>query len=256
LDVCFWGKERNIQSGDASPHSKSAGVFSLAGGRTWGKLDTMAANAPNSSETNRLLRGSGHGQSSDWDVLLGRHRDRLRRMVSLRLDGRLRGRVDPSDVLRQAFADAGRRRQEYLDTAAEPFFLWLRRLTGQRLHALHLQRLGETPPPDGELSLQCRAVPATCSLALAAQLLGRLPQPSQAEVRARRMRRLEEALNAMAPLAREVLALRHFEQLDNREAAAILGCPEGEASKLYVRALKELNVILTSLTGPAGEDRP
>jgi RNA polymerase sigma-70 factor (ECF subfamily) len=178
-------------------------------------------------------------------------------MVSLRLDRRLRGWVDPSDVIRLAAAAASSRCAEYLHNPGEPFFLWLRRLTGQVLHAVQQQRLGG-PPADGGrgLSLQPRSLPAASSLALAAHLLGQTQPPAQADLRARRLRCLEEALNAMAAPEREVLALRHFEQLDNAETAAVLGLPEAEASSLYIRSLKKLKDSLRGMPGEAREQRP
>lgn len=210
----------------------------------------------NSSETKRLLGSVASGQSDGWEALLRRHRERLRRMVSLRLDRRMRGWVDPSDVIRQAFADAAARQAEYLQSATEPFFIWLRRVVGQKLRRVQEDRLGETLPDRGrELSLHQGAAPAANSVALAAQLLGQAPPLSEGEVRAQRMIRLEEALNNMDAQEREILALRHFEQLNNGEAAAVLEISQSDASKLYLRALKKLKEIIQSLSGPR-EQRP
>jgi RNA polymerase sigma-70 factor (ECF subfamily) len=211
----------------------------------------------NSSETNRLLRHVAGGQPEDWEALIGRHRDRLRRMVSLRLDRRLRGGVDPSDVIRQTSAAAASRRAEYLQNPAEPFFVWLRRLTGQTLQALQQERLGEAAAGSGrELCLRAGSMPAASSVALAAHLLGHSEGLGQAELRARRQRYLEEALNGMGLPEREILALRHFEQLNNAEAAAVLGLPEAEASKLYIRALKQLKECLQGMPGESRQPRP
>ena len=88
-----------------------------------------------------------------------------------------------------------------------------------------------------EISLYRGVLPATSSAALAAQLLGREPQPGEAAIRGEMKIRLQEALNSMEPLDREVLALRHFEQLNNRETAHAMGVHESAASKRYVRAL-------------------
>ncbi len=210
----------------------------------------------NSSETNRLLRAAAEGKADGWDALLGKHRERLRRMVSLRLDRRMRGGIDPTDVVRQACADAAALRAEYFQHPAESFFLWLRRLAGRRLQDLQQVRLGEALPATGrEFSLRRGPPPAATSFAIAAQLLGQAAQPSQAELRSQRLARLEDALNAMDPLERETLALRHFEQLNNAEAAAVLELPEGDASRLYLRALKRLKEILSSAAGGTTEKR-
>jgi RNA polymerase sigma-70 factor, ECF subfamily len=205
------------------------------------------------SETAGLLRRAAQGDQAAWGALLVRSRDRLRRMVALRLDRRLQGRVDPSDIIQEACIDASARLAEYARQPDMPFFLWLRFLTGQRLLRVHRQHLGaEMRDVAREVSLYRGALPAATSAALAAQLLGRDTRPSEAAVRAERSIRLQEALNSMDPLDREVLALRHFEQLSNGEAARVLGLQEPAAAKRYVRALKRLRLILDARPGGLG----
>jgi RNA polymerase sigma-70 factor (ECF subfamily) len=171
-------------------------------------------------------------------------------MVALRLDRRLQGRVDASDVIQETFLDALARLPEYLRQPSMPFFLWLRFLAGQKLLELHRHHLGAQMRDAGrEISLYRGSLPRASSAALAAQLLGRETRPSEAAIRAERKIRLQEALNSMDPLDREVLALRHFEQLNNAETAQALGLGESAASKRYIRALKKLKEILTSLPG-------
>jgi RNA polymerase sigma-70 factor, ECF subfamily len=202
------------------------------------------------SETAGLLRRAAQGDQAAWGALLVRSRDRLRRMVALRLDRRLQGRVDPSDIIQEAYIEASARLAEYARQPDMPFFLWLRFLTGQRLVRVHRQHLGaEMRDVAREVSLYRGALPAATSAALAAQLLGRDTRPSEAAVRAERSIRLQEALNSMDPLDREVLALRHFEQLSNAEAARVLGMQEPAAAKRYVRALKRLRLILDARPG-------
>jgi RNA polymerase sigma-70 factor, ECF subfamily len=209
----------------------------------------------NSSGTWHLRREAGEGPPDGWEALVREHRERLRRMVSLRLDARLRGRVDPSDVVRQVCAEARGRHPDYLRGPTEPFFLWLRRLAAEKLQSLRRQ-LGP-PLSDGkELCLRRGPLPAANSQALAAQLLGQAPQPSQADARARRQARLEEALNTMDVPLREVLALRHFERLSAAEAAAVLELPEAEAGRLYLRALKALKVVFEDTPGPTRREGP
>ena len=205
------------------------------------------------SETASLLRRAAQGDQAAWGALLVRSRGRLRRMVALRLDRRLQGRVDPSDIIQEAYIDASARLAEYARQPDMPFFLWLRFLTGQRLLRVHRQHLGaEMRDVAREVSLYRGALPAATSAALAAQLLGRDTRPSEAAVRAERSIRLQEALNSMDPLDREVLALRHFEQLSNGEAARVLGLQESAAAKRYVRALKRLRLILDARPGGLG----
>jgi RNA polymerase sigma-70 factor, ECF subfamily len=208
----------------------------------------------NSSETDGLLHSAAEGDKDSWGALLARHQERLRRMVALRLDHRLQGRFDASDVIQEAYLEASRRLADYLKQPNMPFFLWLRFITGQKLLELHRYHLGAQARDAGrEVSLYRGSLPETTSAALAAQLLGHLTRPSEAAIRAETKVRLQEALNRMEPLEREVLALRHFEHLSNAETAQVLGIQESAASKRYLRALKRLKDILTSTPGGIGE---
>jgi RNA polymerase sigma-70 factor, ECF subfamily len=211
----------------------------------------------NSSETDRLLRATAQGDPEPWGALLERHRERLRRMVALRLDQRLQGRIDASDVIQEAYLEASTRKTEYLQQPTMPFFLWLRYLTSQKLLELHRHHLGAQVRAVGrEVSLYRGALPETSSAALAAQLLGHLTRPSEAAIRAEMKIRLQNAVNSMEALDREVVALRHFEHLSNAETAHTLGIGESAASKRYIRALKKLKEILTSMPGGMGEVAP
>jgi RNA polymerase sigma-70 factor (ECF subfamily) len=203
-----------------------------------------------SSGTNRLLRQTADGDGESLGALLTRHADRLRRMVTFRLDPRLQGRVDPEDVLQDVYLAASQHLADYLGQAATPFFLWLRGITGHKLLELHRRHLG-TPMRDArrEVSLYRGAFPGATSAALAAQLLGHQTRPSEAAARAEAKIRLQEALNGMDPLDREVLALRHFEQLTNAEAARVLQIKEAAAGKRYLRALERLREILAQMPG-------
>jgi RNA polymerase sigma-70 factor (ECF subfamily) len=171
-------------------------------------------------------------------------------MVTLRLDQRLQGRIDPSDVLQETYLDAAAGLTDYQRNPTLPFFLWLRLLVGSRLSKLHRHHLG-TQMRDAarEVSLYRGALPEASSAALAAQLLGRECRPSEAAARAELKIRLQEALNGMDAVDREVLSLRHFEQLTTAEAARVLGISEAAAGKRYIRALMRLKTILTQMPG-------
>jgi RNA polymerase sigma-70 factor (ECF subfamily) len=208
----------------------------------------------NSSQTDRLLQAAAQGDNEKWGALLTQHRERLRRMVALRMDRRLQGRIDASDVIQEACLEASVRLAEYLKQPTMPFFLWLRFLTSQKLLELHRHHLGAQARDAGrEVSLYRGALPEASSADLAAQLLGRWTRPSEAAMRAEMKIRLQDALNSMEPLDREVLALRHFEHLNNAETAQTLDIQESAASKRYLRALKRLKDILTSMPGGLGE---
>ena len=206
--------------------------------------------ADESGEPQEQLRRLAAGDQQALAELFARYRDRLRRMVKLRLDRRLQGRIDASDVLQDAYLDAARRFAEYAANPTMPFFLWLRLLTGQRLLMVHRQHLGaKMRDAEQEVSLYRGALPQASSVSLAAQLLGRMTSPSLAAVRAEMQLKLQEALNGMDPIDREVLTLRHFEELSNAETAAVLGLQKAAASNRYIRALKRLKDVLSSMPG-------
>ncbi len=205
---------------------------------------------PNPGDTAELLRRYREGDQQALAELFARNRERLRTAVRLRLDRRLLGQVDPSDVLRGVYQDLGKQAAEYAANPAVPFYVWLRQLAGQRLRAVHRQHLGAQAAEAGqEVSLYRGALPRADSASLAAQLLGRLAPASQSGARARMQIRLQEALNSMDALDREILVLRHFEELGNGETAAALGVSKSAASDGYVRALKRLKEILAVLPG-------
>jgi len=196
-----------------------------------------------------LLRRAG-GDPQVLGRVWAHYRDRLRRLVRLRMDRRLQGRVDPSDVLQEAFLDFQARAADYVKQPDMPFFLWLRFLTGQRLQLLHRHHLGAQMRDAGrEVSLHRGAMPQATSVSLAAQLLGRFTSVTQAVQRAEMQVILQEAINGMDPLDREILALRHFEELSNEETAQALGIKPSAASSRHIRALKRLRDVLRTTPG-------
>jgi RNA polymerase sigma-70 factor (ECF subfamily) len=209
---------------------------------------------PNSGAMWELVQRAGQGDQQAWSELLARDHERLRRMVALRLDQRLQGRVDPEDVLQEAYLEAATHLAEYLEQPELPFFLWLRGITGNVLLAMHRQHLG-TKMRDAhrELALFHGTMPEATSAALAAQLLGKDTRPSEAAIRAERKILLQQALNTLDPMDREILALRHFEQLSTAETARVLGIQEAAAGKRYLRAMKRLKEILLAMPGGWGE---
>src|SRR5262249_44341915 len=152
---------------------------------------------------------------------------------------------DPSDVLQEAFLEFAQALPTYVNNPQAPFYLWLRCITGRKLHEVHRQHLGTRMRDAGrELSLHWGALPEASSVSLAAQLLGKLTTPSQACLRAELQLRVQEALDEMQELDREVLALRHYEQLSNKETAYVLGISEAAASVRFMRALRRLKELL------------
>jgi RNA polymerase sigma-70 factor (ECF subfamily) len=197
-----------------------------------------------------LIARAAAGDQEALRLLFSRYRDRLKRMVHLRLSRRLSGRVDDSDVVQEAFLDISRKLPEYAQAPQLPLFLWLRHMTGLKLAEVHRRHLGtQARDADREVSLHRGGLPEADSVSLAAQLLGKLTTPSQAAIKAEQRIYVQEALNSMDPIDREVLALKHFEQLSTSEIAEVLGLSKAGAGSRYLRAIKRLREILERIPG-------
>ena len=204
----------------------------------------------NSSEVADLLYRAAAGDEAACRDLFSRYRPRLKRMIHLRLSRRLQGRVDDSDVLQEAFLEVSRKLAEYAADPKLPFYLWLRHLTGLKLAEVHRRHLGtQLRDADREVTLHRGGLPEADSASLAAQLLGTITTPSEAAIRAEQRLYVQEALNSMDPIDREVLALKHFEQLSTSEIAEVLGLSKAGAGSRYLRAIKRLREILERMPG-------
>src|SRR5262245_62374660 len=200
-----------------------------------------------------LLDAAKGGDESALAVLVERHRERLERMVRLRMDRRLQGRVDPADVVQEAYLAVRGKFPQYCADPRLPFFLWLRLEVGQKLVDVHRFHLNTKMRDAGqEVSLHRGPLPQVTSLSLAEHLLGKLTPASQAAMRVELKLRVQEALNGMDPHDREVLILRHFEELSNAEAAQVLGIKPSAAVNRYVRALKRLKGVFPGMPGGIG----
>ncbi len=175
--------------------------------------------------------------------LFQRYRERLLRMVHFRLDPRLVGRIDAEDVLQDSFLEAGKRLQAFRDDQ-KPFLVWVRLITQQTMIDLHRKHLGAKMRNAG------REVGAPASGTMSGFFVGHFTSPSGAVMREELRQKIEQALAAMDEIDREVLLLRHFEELSNKEAADVLGIQENAASNRYVRALGRLKGFLGDLGQP------
>ena len=214
--------------------------------------------ADESADADVLTARAAAGDGVAWGALLASHQARLARVACFRIDPRLRGRVDPADVVQDAFAEAAAHRGDYFRAdPAVPLFLWLRGVVANKLLEVHRHHLG-TRMRDAkrERPLDAPPAPDDTSAALCAQLTAGLTRPSVAAARGEVRTRLAEALATIDPADREVLALRHFEQLSNAEAAEVLGIQERAAAKRYLRALQRLREILSEMPGGLTELRP
>ncbi len=189
------------------------------------------------------IRGEGHAVGE----LFCLHEHRLRVMILLRLDRRIQGRVDVDDVLQEVYLEYARCIGSYEAYQGMPFRLWLRMIAGRKLQAVHRHHLGVAArDAEREVSLCVDPLPGVSSCSLAVQLLGRHTTPTQAAVRAELQLRLQVALNDMDAIDREILALRHFEELSNSDVASVLEISQAAASNRYVRALRRIRNLLVN----------
>lgn len=200
---------------------------------------------PNADETQELLSHARAGQAAAVNQLLDRHREALRRMVDLRMDRALRQRVDASDIVQDALVEANRRLPDYLEQPQMPFQLWLRQIAKDRLIDAHRRhRVAARRSVDREQPLVARAALDHSTLDLAAQLCDRQLTPAAAATRHELAQRFQAALEQLDENDREVILLRHFEQLSNQETAQALGLSEPAAGMRYLRALRRLRALL------------
>jgi len=193
-------------------------------------------------DTDQLLEEASHGDASARGQLLLRHRKRLRAMVDLRMDRRLAGRIDPSDVVQETFADALGQLSDYLRLRPLPFYPWLRKLACDRLAELnrrHLHAQRRSVRREEPLAL-----PDESALELADRLISRGSSPSARLHRNELRDQVQTALARLADPDREVLVLRHLEHLSTSEIAAVLGITEGAVYTRHLRALKRLQTFL------------
>lgn len=216
-------------------------------------MHTMADVNPN---TESLLACAAAGDDAAWGDLLTAHQKRLMRMVAFRMDPRLRGRIDAADILQEAFVEASEHRSNFFRGPVIPLFLWLRRVVSNKLLEVTRYHLG-TQMRDAKRELPLDGIPQLedTSSALCAHLTGHLTSPSVAAVRGEVTTRLKTALDEMSAIDREILALRHFEQLTSAETAHVLGIEERAAAKRYLRALERLRQILSDMPGGLTEVR-
>jgi RNA polymerase sigma-70 factor (ECF subfamily) len=195
-------------------------------------------------DTDELLRQAAEGDADAPARLLARHRDRLHRMVSCRLDRRLAARVDPSDVVQEVLVEASQKLEDYLRQRPLPFYPWLRHLAWEQLTTLHRRHvrahrrtvLREEPGLVG--------LPEDSALELANRLVSSASSPSQRLLRKELRQRVQAALLRLPWRDREVLVLRHMEQLSVAESAAVLGVSPGAVKVRHVRALERLRTLL------------
>lgn len=200
---------------------------------------------PDSDQTADLLAAAGDGNPGAVNRLLDRHREALRRMVELRMDQALRRRVDASDIVQDVLIEANRRLADYLANPVLPFHLWLRHIARDRVIDTHRRhRVAGKRSIDREQAQTGAAGLDRSSLDLIAQLRDPEMTPAAAATWREMERRFFAALDQLDEHDREVLLMRHFEQLSNQEVATALGLSEPAAGMRYLRAMRRLRTLL------------
>jgi RNA polymerase sigma-70 factor (ECF subfamily) len=206
----------------------------------------------NDTDLDDLIRRAGAGDRGAREQLLAHHRARLRQMVAVRMDRRLLRRVDPSDVVQEALADACLRLSEYLQQRPLPFYPWLRQLAWLRLVDLHRQHVRAQKRSVLREEGQSLPLPGDSVVQLADRLLSKGLSPSGHMELNELRQRVHQALARLSPRDREVVVMRHLEQLSMAEIAAVLGITEGAVKVRHLRALQRLQEFLHSGPGEGG----
>ncbi len=193
------------------------------------------------------LEAAARGDEQAIGALLESYRPRLTRLVDLRLSPRLRDRLDAHDVVQEAFVEILGRLPKFLEDRSTSFFVWVRFLVLQKLQQFHRHHLGVAGRDPGREALQLNAPLGNSSLVLAGALFASGDTPSRLAMREERRETLVQALETMDEIDREVLLLRHFEHLSNKETAEVLELTEAGSSLRHVRALRRLKAVLHNL---------
>jgi RNA polymerase sigma-70 factor (ECF subfamily) len=200
-------------------------------------------------DTDALIEQARRGDASARQQLLTRHRERLGRMVAVRLDRRLAARVDPSDVVQETLAAAAQKLPAYLRERPLPFYPWLRAIALERVSKVHQRHLraGRRSVTREEPGLE--SLPDESALTLARMLIDSGPSPSRQLLRKELRGQVQAALARLRPQERDILVMRYLEQLSNKEIASALGISEGAVKMRHLRALTCLRTLLAEELG-------
>lgn len=209
---------------------------------------------PNTQETQQLLTGAGAGDADAVNRLLERHRESLRKMIQLRMDRALARRVDASDIVQDVLLEANGRLRDYLSDPRLPFHLWLRHLAKDRMIDLHRQHRGaQRRSLDREQPLASPALKDQSAFDLAQQLADHELTPAAATIRRELEGRFLAAVHQLEEDDRDIILMRHFEQLGNSETAAALGLTPAAAGMRHLRALRRLRSLLGESPSQSGQ---
>lgn len=212
--------------------------------------DTMSSTVDQTSKSECLQR-LRDGDPDALGELFAEHQQRLLYIIRGRMDRRLAARVDAEDVLQEVFLDAASRVRHFVDSHPGSFFIWLRLVMNQTLANSYRRHLGsQMRDARRDVSMHTGKDVDTQTRPIAMQLIGHLTSPSKAAIRQETIDNLEQAIDELKPIDREAIALRHFELLDNREVAEVLGINEKAASIRYIRAIRRLQAAISPPDDP------
>jgi len=192
-----------------------------------------------SEQTCELLARIGRGERKALDTLLERHRASVRSFVEMHLDPRVAARVDPSDVVQEAQLAVTGRIDDFLKRRPMPFHMWMRKTAYERLLNARRDHHRKRRSVRREVGWPDRS-----SLLLASPLLRSFPSPSQQLESRERTERVGRAVAELPDADREVLLMRHAEELPYDEIAVLLDIEPATARKRYGRALIRLRKVL------------
>lgn len=204
---------------------------------------------PSKPDTEDLVNRAAKGEETAMQELLSRHRNRLKRMVAVRMDPQLSARVDPSDVVQDVLAEAARKLPGYASSVSIPFYPWLRKIAWERLIDLHQQHFRTQKRSVAREGPACLNLPDESAMHLAEQMVASGTSPTGGLLRKELRARVRSALAQMAPADREILVLRHLEQLHVSEIAAMLEISEGAVKMRRLRAAERLRELLEDSSG-------
>jgi len=199
---------------------------------------------PPKQDTEQLVRSAGRGDKRALEGLFSRHRSRLRRMIAVRMDPRLSARVDPSDVVQEVLAEAARKLPAYARAAPLPFFPWLRMIAWDHLVNLYHRHVRAQKRCVAREEHPRFDLPEGSALSLAQRVVASGTSPSGRVLREELRQRVRRALDQLAPADREILVMRHLEQLQVSEIAALLGITEAAVKMRRLRAAERLRALL------------
>ncbi len=203
---------------------------------------------PDGEVTAELLNNVRGGQAVAVEELMDRHRNSLRRMIQLRLDQRLMQRMDVSDVIQDVLIEANRRLSDYLKNPVIPFHLWIRQIAKDRIIDAHRRhRVSAKRSIDREQPQPGKGPFDQSTIELANQFRDQALTPAAAATQRELASQIESAVQMLRDNDREIILMRHYEQLDNQEIAQSLGLTEPAASMRYLRALKRLREIIEGM---------